>query len=96
MGLLQGTFFSLLKQMVTIPDFAPEAITCQAPICSSIRTSFAISGNYPLFVQKLCHQTLGAKLADNLSCLILAWPAEEQRCLRQLGLEKTRAGEEGS
>ena len=49
LGLLQETFFSLLQQMVATADFALGAITCQTPICSSIKTSFAISGNYPLY-----------------------------------------------
>lgn len=82
---LQGKLFSLLKQMVTTARLALGATSCQAATCSPIRTSFAISGNCPLFTQKLCCQTLGAKLADNFSGLTLSWPAEERRCLRHLG-----------
>ena len=65
-------------------------------LCSLIRTSFAISGNCPLSVQKLCYQTLGAELAGNLPCLTLPWPAEEPRCLHRLGREDKGLGGVGT
>lgn len=63
-GVLQGgAFSSLLKQMAATAYSSLGTVTCQASICSLIRTSFAISGNCPLSVQKLCCQAPGAEPA---------------------------------
>lgn len=95
-GVLQGgAFSSLLKQMAATAYSALGTVTCQASICSLIRTSFAISGNCPLSVQKLCYQALGAEPAGNLSCLTLPWPAEEPGAFTGWA-EWTRAGGVGT
>lgn len=83
-GSCRKGLLSLLKQMVTAAYFALGAVTGQAPICPQIRTSFATSGNGPLFGQKPRHQSLGAELADSLPCLILPGPTDKQRRFHQL------------
>lgn len=93
---LQGKPFSRPKQMVATAHLALGAASCQGATCSPIKTSFAVSGNCPLFIQKLCHQTLGAKGADDLSLALRFLGLQRNKGASASWDEGTKAGEEGN